>query len=137
MQKIKDVSIEEIKQGQNWKVYVPEDPNLPLEEWEIEVAEVFLPEDNIAYSAIFVEDGAEKVKPLIQIKEVGYLDYGGDYCEWVDGKWQQLGLTPNPNASSGKDYVANPLTNDPSFDADWDYRKDHSDNFKKWVVKLV
>ncbi len=135
MKIIKDISLEEIKRGSNWKATYPEDPDAPFEDCLVEETIDFKPEDTIAYSVISVTED-EQVKPLIQIKEVVYLDYGGDYCEWIDGKWRQLGLVPNPNAPISQEYVANPLDIDPSFDADHDYRAWHRDNFKKYISKI-
>lgn len=132
MKKLKEISIDEIIQGKNWKIHPSNDS---IEIWEVEATETFDPKDCIAYSAIFVTDTGS-VTPLILIKEVCDLDYGGDYVEYKNGKWQQLGIESNPNSSKGKDYIANPLFIDPSFDADDDYRKEHQDNFKKWIVKL-
>ena len=133
--KIRDITLQENKEGKNWKVFPSRSENVPIEEWDIESSDSFNSDDNVAYSALFVtEDG--QVTPLLQIKEVGGLDYGGDYAEYKNGKWQQLRLEPNPSASKGKDYVANPLDNDPSFDAEDDYRKKHKENFKTWVKKL-
>ena len=51
---------------------------------------------------------------MVVVKEVGYADYWGDACEFVKGKWRQVGLTPNPDAPVGQAYVANSLPIDPS-----------------------
>lgn len=135
MKKIEDISPQEIREGNNWKVKLPKDLNTPLEQWEIEQEADFHPEDRVAYSAVYVTDDGN-VTPLIMIREVGHLDYGGDYCEFRNGGWVQLGLEPNPEAKPGKEYVANPLQNDPSFGADQNIREDHRKNFQKWVSKI-
>lgn len=135
MKQIKDITLEELKKGLNWKVKVPDDVDTSLENYFIEETDKFKPTDTIAYSAIMVFDNGE-ILPLIQIKEVEYLDYGGDYCERRNRKWQQLGLTPNPNLVYGVDYVANPLEIDPSFDTNWDHRAWHRENFRKYVEKI-
>lgn len=135
MKKIKDISIQEIKEGKNWKAYPSKDPSLSVAEWEIDSSESFDFTDHIAYSAIFVSHKGD-VYPLVIVKEVGDLDYGGDSCAYEDGKWKQSGLEPNPNAPNGEEYFADPLIIDPSFDADDDFRKEHQDNFKKWIEKF-
>src|SRR5262245_58772207 len=135
MKKIKDISLAEVKEGKRWQVHPPDDIDTPLEEWEIEPKDDFEPEDHVAYSAIFVTDEGD-ITPLIQVKQVLDLDYGGDYCEYKNGVWRQLGLEPNPNAPHGKDFVSSPLENDPSFDTNWDHRAWHRENFKKWVQNL-
>ena len=134
--KIKDITINEIILGKNWKLTLPEDFDIPMEEWEIQDTDTFNEEDNIVYSAIFVTKSG-KVTPLVLLKEVGDLDYGGDYCEYLNGKWSQVGLVANPNMESTDEYIANPLEQDPSFDADDDYRAEHRENFKKWSEKLL
>lgn len=137
--RIKDITLDDIRGGKNWKVVLPEDgvfpEAIPLEEVAAEEADEFGPGDYIAYSSIFVT-GAGEVKPLVMIKLVADLDYGGDYCEFVDGRWRQLGLEPDPHAPSGEEYVANPLEQDPSFVSEDDYRKAHREGFKKYISLL-
>lgn len=36
MKKIKDITLQEVKEGQKWRVHLPSDLNVPVEEWEIE-----------------------------------------------------------------------------------------------------
>lgn len=136
---IKDITIDEIRQGKNWKVISPENidwENILLEAIPIEACEKFNVSDLIVYSAVFVTDD-ERVTPLVIIKEAFSVEYGGDYCEMVKGRWQQSGLEPNPNASPGNEYFANPLEEDESFISDEDdYRKWHRDNFKKYIKLL-
>ncbi len=136
---IKDITIEDIRQGKNWKAQSPEEfgwEDNPLEDLSIGEATEFEPDDTVIYSVIVVYDDGE-VKPLVQIKEVQDLDYGGDFCEIVNGKWQQLGLVPNPNAPLGTEYVANPLEQDESFSSDdHDYRAYHRAGFRKFASHL-
>jgi len=134
--KIKEVRLEHIAAGTNWKV-VQEgefDFDLPLEEWDIEQADEFDMEDTVAYSGVYVVGNI--AIPLILVKEVQDMDYGGDYCQYVDGKWSQVGLVPNPDAPDGDEYIANPLPQDPSFDTDWDHRGWHRENFGKSISKI-
>lgn len=136
---IKDITIEDIRLGKNWKAQSPEDFGWqvnPLEDLSIVEATEFEPEDTIIYSVIVVYDNGE-VKPLVQIKQVQDLDYGGDFCEMVNGKWRQLGLVPNPIAPIGTEYVANPLEQDESFISDdHDYRAHHRAGFIKFASNL-
>ena len=136
--KIKDITLDDIRKGRNWKVTSLEHgsfPDVPLEELSIQEADEFGPEDIVVYSTIFVTDSG-KVKPLVTIKEADSLEYGGDACEFVDGRWRQVGLEPNPNAPSGTEYFANPLEQDPSFITDHDYRKWHREGFKRFISLL-
>ncbi|MBK9153927.1 MAG: hypothetical protein IPM25_06875 [Chloracidobacterium sp.] len=135
---IRDITVVDIRQGKNWKVcddeYFDWENDL-LENLPIIDATEFRPEDDIVYSAIYVTDEGE-VKPLVLIKAVEDLDYGGDYCEFVNGKWQQVGFVPNPNAAPGNEYVANPLEQDGSFISEDDYRDYHREHFKKFAQRL-
>src|SRR5687768_3622654 len=137
---IKDITIEDIRQGKNWKAQSAEDfgwEDNPLEDLSIVEATEFEPDDTVIYSLLVVYDEGE-VKPLVQIKQVQDLDYGGDFCEFVNGKWQQLGLVPNPNAPLGTEYVANPLEQDGSFISDDDdYRAYHRAGFRKFASHLM
>ena len=136
---IKDITLDDIRQGKNWKVVLPEDgsfpDDIPLEGLTVEEAAEFEPEDYVVYSTIFVTN-AGAVKALVMIKTVEDMDYGGDYCEFVDGRWRQLGLEPNPNAPFGEEYIADPLEQDPSFVSEDDYRKAHREGFKKNISLL-
>lgn len=136
--KIKEILLDDIRKGSNWKLTCVENElDLPVEEWSIEHCDHFNLEDNIVYSGISVTDSGE-VKALVLVKEVGYADYGGDYCELVDGKWRQVGLVPNPNAPHGREFIANPLDDDPSFYAGPnDFRKENRDGFKMWIWALI
>ena len=77
--RISDISLDDIRQGKNWKLLDPDEflGSLPMEEMSIEPLERFGPEDYVVYSAIYVTDAGE-VLPHVMIKEVGSLEYGGD-----------------------------------------------------------
>ena len=142
--KIKDISIEDIQSGKNWVLcdsneLLEFEEGLKLEELHIKEQNQFKSEDVIVYSAIFVTDDG-LVNPLVLIKPVEEIDYGGDYCEIHNGKWRQLGLVANPNAPYGKEFIANPLSIDPSFDTldneNDDYRLHHREGFSKWASSI-
>ncbi len=131
--RIKDIQVSEVGAGKNWRFVPPDDDawlDLPMEEWgDVQETDRFDATDTVIYSALIAYPSGA-VTPLLQLKEVGYADYGGDYCEFVNGEWRQLGLSPNPDAPRGQEYVANPLPIDPSFSSfDHDYRKWHRDGF--------
>jgi hypothetical protein len=135
---IKDITIDDIRLGKNWKVLSPNTVNwgmVLLEELFIVEIEKLGQQDVIVYSAVFVEDGG-KTKPVLMIKRVEDLNYGGDYCELVNGEWRQVGLVPNPNAAFGTEYIADPLEQDESFANDEDCRAYHRNGFKKFVTNL-
>lgn len=137
--RIRDITLDEIRQGKNWKLVNPREMlgDSPLEDVSIEECESFLPEDYVVYSAIYVTNAGE-VQPRVMIKEVGDMEYGGDECEFVGGKWRQAGLVPNPNAPLGTEYFANPLAEDPSFFADEeeDDRAYNREQFRQWAPRL-
>ena len=114
--RIRDITLDEIRQGKNWKLVNPREMigDAPLEDVSIEECESFRPEDYVVYSAMYVTNAGE-VQPRVMIKEVGNMEYGGDECEFVGGKWRQAGLVPNPNAPLGTEYFANPLAEDTVF----------------------
>jgi len=140
MKQIKDLTLADIRAGTNWLLAEPDslfDPGAPVEDWRILPAASFSQDDEIVYSALTVTD-AGVVTPLVLIKRVGDLDYGGDYCELVDGRWRQVGLNANPSAPPSQEYVANPLLQDSSFHApDRDYRAEHREGFQRWAVYLT
>ena len=137
--RIRDITIPDIRAGKNWRL-IPEDDrwfDLPMEEWgPIEETTNFVWADLIVYSGLSVRhDGS--VTAHVCIKEVGSREYGGDYCEYVGGRWRQAGLTPDPTAQVVAGYFANPLQMDRSFEApDKDYRAYHRDGFNAHVAKL-
>ena len=144
--KMCDLTVDNIRSGQNWKVSDPEEllqvqfgEGLMLEDVRIEETRSFAADDMIVYSTIFVtEDG--RVRAGVMIKNVNAIEPGGDYCEIHDGKWREVGLVPNPNAPQGTEYVANPLEEDPSFDTMDNtidnFREDNRVGFRKWASKL-
>lgn len=138
--KIRDITLRDICLGKNWRFLPPDDDawlDKPMEEWgPIEEAAEFLPEDQIVYSGITVYESG-RVAPIVCIREVQYPDFGGDYCEFANDRWRQLGLEPNPDAEHGETFFANPLDIDPSFDSVPDnYRDHHRNAFKENIGKL-
>jgi hypothetical protein len=138
--KIRDITMRDIQQGKVWRLSPPAVAaalDLPLEEWgPIEETAQFAPDDHVIYSGLVVYRSGG-VKAIVCVREVQYLDYGGAYCEFVNGCWQRLGLKPNPNAEPGAEFIASPLAIDPSFEAsNHDFRKYHRDNFRTHVGKL-
>ena len=77
------------------------------------------------------------VRPLVMIKEI--KDSGWDYCELVDGNWQEVGIKPNPDAPLSHEYFANPVPEDPEFDIcgdDGPIREVHKKGFQNWIKYL-
>ena len=73
------------------------------------------------------------VEPIVMIKEVGSA--GWDYCEYVVGRWRQMGLKPNPDAPLTHEYIASPLDDDPEFSICGDngpIREEHKLGFQRW-----
>jgi hypothetical protein len=136
---IKDITLSDIRSGINWKLVNVDcdlDDDLPMENWSIEPCNSFTSNDTIVYSGVSVTDKGIAT-PLICIREVQDLDYGGDYCEYVHGNWRQVGLQPNPNAPHSEEFNANPLPEDPSFESPThDYREYHRNGFHKWVLQI-
>lgn len=136
IKKIKNISINEILEGKNWKLLDNEHLEFPMEETSIKEESNFIPTDRILYSGVLVSRSGV-VTPIVLSKEINYIDYGGDYCWYVNGKWIQIGLVPNPDSESMDEYIANPLEIDPSYDSDHDFRLEHRENFFKWSKKLI
>jgi len=139
--KIRDISIQSICKGKNWRFVPPNGSDwlaLPMEEWgPIEDATEFQPDDTIVYSGLVVYSSG-RVKPIICLKEVQDADIGGDFCEFVGGQWQQIGLKPDPDTELRTEYIAYPLENDPSFDSsDNSFRDYHRNGFRQHVSKLI
>ena len=134
--RIADITVADILARKNWQLAesaVQACLELPLEEWGplTEVA-AFAPDDHVVYSGLMVYPG--RVIPVVCLREVQYLDYGGEYCEFVEGAWRQVGLVPNPNADIVDTFIADPLPNDPSFDApDHDERQYQRDGFARYA----
>ncbi len=138
--RIREIPISEVRAGKNWRLVPPGDDawlDLPVEEWgDVQEADNFSEEDTVIYSALVAYPSGD-VRPVLVVKEVGHADYWGDACEFVDGAWRQAGLTANPNAPLGQEYVANPLPIDPSFGSiNQDYRTWHRDGFLEHAAAL-
>lgn len=137
---IKDISVNDIRAGKKWKVISPNDidwENILLEDTPIQECSNFKEDDLVVYSAIYVADDENQIIPIVMIKEAFSVEYGGDYCELIDGHWRQVGLEPNPNYPFGNEYIASPLEEDQSFTSDdQDYRKWHQNKFKKYIDLL-
>ena len=139
--RIRDIPLAEIRAGRNWRLRSTQDPTWPeqpLEDWQIEAADTVEPEDSVIYSGVYVvEEPRFNVTPIVLVKELQGLDYGGDYCELVNGRWSQVGLVPNPTAPHGTEYIAAPRADDPSFDSlDHDYREWHRSGFRTYSLHL-
>jgi len=138
--KINEITVEDIKAGKNWKLL---DPNelLELELEDLTIAEhvAFSDDDYVVYSTVYVTDSGS-VTPMVIIREVGTLEYGGEMCELKDGRWQRLGANPNPDSQVfGNEYIANPLPNDPTFDTGDPTDDEPAYNrtqFKRWAEQL-
>lgn len=138
--RIKDIPLSDVKAGKNWRFYPPHDDDwleLPMEDWgPVIEADDFTENDEILYSGLLAYPSGDVI-PVLMLKTVGDAGYWGDSCEFVKGRWQQIGLEPNPNAPLGQEYIANPLASDPSFDApDHDYRTWHRNGFLEHLHRL-
>lgn len=133
--KIGEISVRDVWAGTNWRFCPPDDDDwvhLAMSEWEgVVLCHEFSEQDDVIYSGLAVSPSG-RVTPLLLLKTVGSADYGGDYCEYVNGRWRQVGLEPNPGAPVEHEYVADPLLIDPSFGApDSDYRQSHREGFRR------
>ena len=135
---IRDITLADIRAGKNWRLTPPENErwfDAPMEQWgPLTEADQFAAEDHIVYSALSAYRPG-RVEAIVLIKTVGDIDYGGDYCELVEGGWRQAGLVPNPDAEISEEFIADPLSIDPSFSSD-DYREHHRRGFLTYVGKL-
>jgi hypothetical protein len=135
---IRDITLADIRAGKNWRFTPSHDEpwfDAPMEEWgPLTETDQFTAEDHIVYSALSVTRSGN-VDAIVLIKTVGDIDYGGDYCELVGGEWRQVGLVPDPDVEISEEFIANPLSNDPSFRYD-DYRDHHRRGFLSHVAKL-
>lgn len=135
---IRDITLADIRAGKNWRLTPLQDErwfDAPMEEWgPLIKTNQFTTEDHIVYSALSASRSG-RVEAIVLIKTVGDIDYGGDYCELVEGAWRQVGLVPNPNAEISEEFIANPLSIDPSFSTD-DYREHHRRGFRSHVGRL-
>lgn len=138
--KIRDILIRDILLGKNWRFNPPNSDDwltLPMEEWgPIEETSAFQPENTIIYSGLIVYPN-DIVIPIVCLKEVQDADIGGDYCEFIEDHWCQVGLNPNPDKEVGCEFIANPLESDPSFDSlNNDFREYNRKGFQQYASKL-
>lgn len=176
--RIKDITIEHVRCGRNWRVLNPEAivaAGFQMENLEIEPLADYVPSDTLVYAGVcvYLKDLGEPrsgwlnrlmgrarrrqncqfppedpkdlapgtvpvVKALVMVKEV--RESGWDYCEYVDGRWRQVGLKPNPDCSLCEEYFADPAEEDPQFDICGDgvpVRLRHKRGFANWVKYLT
>jgi hypothetical protein len=134
---IRDITLADICAGKNWRLVPQTDDwcEAPLEDWgPLVETEEFAPDDHIVYSGLIVYRSGT-VEPFVLVRTVSDGDYGGDYCEFVDGAWRQVGLVPNPNAEVGDEFIANPLPLDQSFCGEYDHEHQRR-GFQTHVGKL-
>ena len=113
MPRIRDLSVEDVRQGKNWRLKpstkVPKD----MAAWEIEPLRELHPDDDVVYAALGVIN-ENRVVPLVVVKTLRSPEYLGDVAYYVKGRWG-----PRPDRSEftrlEEIYVANPLDDDPSF----------------------
>jgi len=110
--RIRDIKIEDVIAGRNWRLKSGGDAAPSMIDWEIEECSVFRSSDTVVYSALAAFKTGE-VRPLLVIREVGTYDWWGDTCEYIDGVWRELDQTSQWD--EGESYVASPLDEDPSF----------------------
>jgi len=132
--KIRDIPVESVRHGTNWRLVKSEDADTPIEDWQIEAADHFAPSDEVVYSGISVLKTGE-VRPIVMVKEVQYTDYWGDTCAFVNGAWRDVGFDPDPNAAPTEEYIANPLPHDPSFVGEYSHEW-HQRNFQRFVNRI-
>jgi hypothetical protein len=135
---IRDITLSDICVGKNWRLARNDQEywlDAPLEDWgPLIETEHFTRDDRIVYSGL-VAYRSGRVKAIVLIRTVSDGDYGGDYCEYVDGVWRQVGLKPNPNAEAGEEFIANPLQSDQSFCGDYNHEHQRR-GFLRYVCKL-
>jgi hypothetical protein len=137
---LREITLFDLKAGKNWKVLNQKRPwTVEFMENEAELSEAssFSSEDQVLYSGL-VAFPSGRIKPILMLKDVGDAGYGGAYWEYVEGHWREVGLEPDPNYElGGKEFMANPLANDPSFDApDHDFRAANRDGFVRYVASI-
>lgn len=134
MKKIKDITLEEIISGKNWKLVTSDHENdLEIVDMFIEGTNNFNEDDFVVYSAILPLINGEAI-PLVQIKEVGSSEYGGDFAVYLNGKWGTLGPNFKPDIEvSNITYIANPLDIDPMFEVNLESKEWHRENFRKMI----
>jgi hypothetical protein len=133
--RIRDVTIQDVAAGKNWRLKSDTDIDQSMQDWEIEDCTSFSPTDEVVYSALSVCETGE-VRPLLLIREVGDPGWWGDTCEYFDGKWRQVGLMPSPEYKDGKEFVASPLPEDPSFMGEYSHEIQRA-GFVRWRAGLM
>jgi hypothetical protein len=141
---LRDITVADIARGSRWLVPQFEETAEDEEafragDFGVQPSEVFSEEDTVAYSGLYVQ--ADAVLPLLLIKQVGAIEYGGDSFEMVNGKWRLSGEVPDPDTPPGEEFIADPLPEDPSFstlDSDpEEYRRHHREGFRRLVTRLA
>ena len=96
---IRNITMADIRAGKNWRLEPSDDDrwfDAPIEQWgPLIETDQFAAEDHIVYSGV-VAYRSGRVKAIVQIKTVGDIDYGGDYCEFIGGGWRQVGSCQIP-----------------------------------------
>ena len=127
--KIRDVPVADGIAGRNWRLL--DDAHDCLLNWEIESCSELRAEENVVYSALTVLETGE-VRPILLIREVGTYEWWGDTCEYVDGSWREL---QQGACGPGEEYVAAPLSNDPSFMGEYSHEAQRA-GFARWRDQL-
>jgi hypothetical protein len=127
--RIRDVEVEDVIAGRNWRL--KDDAAPEMVDWEIETCSDFRASDTVVYSALAVFETGE-VRPLLVIREVGTYEWWGDTCEYVGGAWRALGRADEWRAET---YVGAPLENDPSFMGEYSHERQR-DGFARWRDRL-
>lgn len=53
----------------------------------------FTENDYVVYPCLYLTDSG-KATALVLLRRVGDYDYGGSYCEFVDGRWRPAWAEP-------------------------------------------
>jgi hypothetical protein len=128
--RIRDVTIEAVAAGKNWRLKSGGDTSPNIVDWEIEECSAFRSSDTVVYSALAVFETGE-VRPLLVIREIGTYEWWGDTCEYIDGAWRELGQTAQTNHWKREEYVASPLDEDPSFMGEYSHEAQRA-GFTRW-----
>jgi hypothetical protein len=128
---IREVRIEDVVAGCNWRLKNDGDASPNMIDWEIEECSEIGAGDTVVYSALVIFETGE-ARPLLMIREVETYDWWGDTCEYVNGSWRELGQTDN---WVGECYVAEPLLDDPSFMGEYSHEKQRA-GFAQWRDRL-
>lgn len=125
--RIKDVRIDDVWSGKNWRAISEFEADLV--DIEIEECSSWSPEDTVVYSALAVARTGD-VRPLLLIREVGTYEWWGDTVEYVGGAWRSLEMR-DASEEAWEEYVANPLDDDPSFMGEYSHDKQRA-GFARW-----